>query len=69
MMSVLLSLWLVHAAPLNQWMPGDLVSASARGAIRGLVEARQLDDRPEKRAPVKSDGDPCRTTPLVRGCM
>ena len=68
-MSLLVAAWLVHAAPLNQWMPGDLVRAGARGALAGAVEARQLDDRPEKRTPIKTDGDRCRMTPLAKGCL
>lgn len=66
-MSLLLSLWLVHPAPLNTWMPGDLVSASARGAVRGAVLGTIRDDRGPRPA-VRWDGL-CAGNPLARGCM
>ncbi|MBL9018826.1 MAG: hypothetical protein JNL83_31860 [Myxococcales bacterium] len=66
-MSLLLSAWLVHAAPLNQWMPGDIVIASARGAIRGAVLGPVPDGRVPS-APVKWDAN-CFANPLAKGCM
>jgi hypothetical protein len=66
-MPVLLVIWLVHAAPLDQWLPRDVVVAAARGAVRGIVEGRARDDRAPP-APVKWDGL-CRASSLAKECM
>ncbi len=57
----------VHAAPLNQWMPGDVVVAAARGGVVGAVLGPEQDDRVPP-APVKWDGL-CPANPLAKDCI
>jgi hypothetical protein len=53
-------------ATLNQWTPGDLCRAGARGGLRGTL-APNLDDRRVK-PPVQWD-QICHDNPLAKGCM
>ena len=66
-MPLLLVVWWVHAAPLNQWLPGDVVLAAARGGVRGAVDGPVPDDRVPA-APAKWDAV-CRGNPLAKGCI
>ena len=53
-------------ATLNQWKPGDLCRAGARGGVQGALAA-DLDDRRVK-PPIKWD-QMCQDNPLAKGCM
>ena len=53
-------------ARLNQWQPGDLCAAGARGGLHGML-APNLDDRREM-PPIKWD-QMCEQNPLAKGCM
>jgi hypothetical protein len=58
--------WIVHAV-LTQATPADLVTAAARGALHGCLDAPERDDRRIRLAPVRWDAV-CHDNPLARGC-
>mgnify|MGYP001570528678 CR=1 FL=1 len=53
-------------APLNQWRPGDLCRAGARGGLQGAVGPDRDDRRVEP--PIHWDGV-CHDNPLAKGCI
>jgi hypothetical protein len=57
---------LAPGAALNQWQPGDLCRAGARGGIHGALSPDRDDLRP--RPPIRFDME-CQRDPLAKGCM